>query len=360
MSYLQILNERGEVNEALLKGIDLKGEDFFKIYKYMLTTRFLDGWLMRLQRMGKAAIHAPNEGQEAIAVGTSYAAKPEDWFFPVYRELGILITKGVKIKDIINRWIANKDDILKGHEFALYGFKEFHIVPGTTPVAAHIPAAVGFAHAAKIKKDKIVVLVYFGDGATSKGDFHEAMNWAGVFKLPVFFICQNNQYAISLPATKQTASETFAIKGVAYGIKNMRVDGNDILAVYKSAKEAIESARNYEPVFIEYVTYRLGSHTTSDDPKRYRSEDEVNFWRSKDPIIRFKSFLISQGILTEEEDKALRDEIQKNIEEEVKKAIELPPPPIEAIFEDVYSDMPWHLKEEMEAVVKEYKENQGE
>jgi pyruvate dehydrogenase E1 component alpha subunit len=355
MSFLQILNENGEVNEALLKTVNLTNEDFLKLYKYMLITRVLDGWLLKLQRMGKVAIHAPNEGEEAVAVGTAYAAKPEDWFFPTYRELGLLVTRGMSIREILCRWLANKEDILKGHEFAIYGSKALHIVPTTTPIAVHLPSAVGFAHAAKLRRDKIVVLAYLSDGATSKGDFHEACNWAGVFKVPIVFICRNNQYAISLHVSRQTASETLAIKAVAYGIKSMRVDGNDIIAVYKSAKEAIEMARNYEPVFIEYLTYRLGSHTTADDPKRYRSNEEVEFWRQKDPIKRFRNFLISSGIITEQEDQNLRKEIELMIEDEVKKALEIPPPPIEVIFEDVYSEIPWNLKEEMEEIIEDFR-----
>jgi TPP-dependent pyruvate/acetoin dehydrogenase alpha subunit len=158
-----------------------------------------------------------------------------------------------------------------------------------------------------------------------------------------------------LHVSRQTASETLAIKAVAYGIKSMRVDGNDIIAVYKSAKEAIEMARNYEPVFIEYLTYRLGSHTTADDPKRYRSNEEVEFWRQKDPIKRFRNFLISNGIITEQEDQNLRKEIELMVEDEVKKALEIPPPPIEVIFEDVYSEIPWNLKEEMEEIIEDFR-----
>lgn len=356
MSYLQILNEEGEVNEKLLKEINLKEEDLLKMYKYLLITRNLDGWFMKLQRMGKVAIYAPNEGQEAIGVGTAYAAKPEDWFFLAYRELGVLITKEIPIQEILARVLANANDPLKGHEFLIYGNRKYKMVPTTTPVSVHLPSAVGFAHAAKYRKDKIVVLVYFGDGATSKGDFHEACNWAGIFKVPIVFICQNNQYAISTPVVRQTASETIAIKSVAYGIKGMRVDGNDVLAVYKSAKEAIEYARNYEPVLIEYVTYRIGSHTTADDPKRYRKEEEVNNWKQKDPIKRFKKFLILRNILTEKEDQELIKEINKNIEEEVRKSLSVPPLGIEVIFEDVYSELTWNLKEQMDEVIKEFKE----
>jgi len=357
MSLFQILNEKGEVNEALLKEINLKNEDFIKLYKYMYTTRVLDSWCLRLQRLGKAAIHAPNEGQEAIGVGTAYASKPEDWFFLSYRELGAIIARNVPLSEILARILANKNDHMKGHEFLIFGSYKYHMVPTTTPVGVHLPSAVGFAHAAKIRKDKIVVLAYFGDGATSKGDFHEACNWAGVFKVPIVFICQNNQYAISLHVSKQTASESIAIKSVAYGIKGIRVDGNDILAVYKSALEAIESARNYEPVLIEYLTYRIGSHTTADDPRRYRSDEEVNKWREKDPIKRFRDFLLNFGIITSKEDEEIRKDIERYVEEEVKKSLEVPELPIEVIFEDVYSDIPWNLKEEAEEVIKEFYED---
>ncbi|MDT7891460.1 MAG: thiamine pyrophosphate-dependent dehydrogenase E1 component subunit alpha [Thermoproteota archaeon] len=353
----QILNEEGIENKQLLSKINLSNDKLLEMYRHMLITRILDGWLMKLQRMGKAAIHAPNEGQEAIAVGVAHAAEKEDWFFPTYRDLGLLVAKGAPIREILNRWLANAQDPLKGHEFAIYGGRKYNMVPTTTPVSVHLAAATGFAHAAKIKKDKLVVFAFLGDGATSKGDFHESLNWAGVFKLPIVYVCQNNQYAISMPFRRQTASETIAIKSVAYGIKGMRIDGNDILAVYSAIKEARESALNGMPVLVECLTYRLGSHTTADDPTRYRSQEEVEEMRKKEPIKRFRAFLISKGILSEKEDEQMRKDIEREIEEEVKIAITIPPPPVQAIFEDVYSELPWHLKEQMEELVKEYEED---
>ncbi|HLI46420.1 MAG TPA: thiamine pyrophosphate-dependent enzyme [Geobacterales bacterium] len=353
----QILDEEGVVNKQLISKINLSNEQMLEMYKHMLIVRILDGWLMRLQRMGRAAIHAPNEGQEAIAVGVAHASEKQDYFFPTYRDLGLMIVRGASIREILNRWLANSQDPLKGHEFAIYGGRKYNIVPTTTPVSVHLAAATGFAHAAKIRKDNLVVFAFLGDGGTSKGDFHESINWAGVFRLPIVYVCQNNQYAISLPVKRQTASETISIKAVAYGIRGMRVDGNDILAVYSATKEARESARNGMPVLMECVTYRLGSHTTSDDPSRYRTQEEVEQMRKKEPLRRFKNYLISNGILSEKEEQELRKEIEKEIEDEVKIAVSVPPLPVQTIFEDVYSDMPWHLKEEMDLVVKEFEED---
>ncbi len=353
----QILDEEGIENKHLISRISLSSEEMLKMYREMLLARILDGWLMRLQRMGKVAIHAPNEGQEAIGVGVGHVARNEDWFFPAYRELSLLIARGFTVREILNRWLANAHDPLKGHEFAIYGGLKYKMIPTTTPVSVHLAAATGFAHAAKIKKDKLVVFAFVGDGGTSKGDFHESVNWAGVFKLPIVYIIQNNQYAISFPSRRQTASETFSIKAIAYGIKGMRIDGNDVLAVYDAIKNARESAMNYEPVLVECVTYRLGSHTTADDPKRYRSDEEVENWRKKDPLKRFKNFLFARGILNEKEHEQIVKEIEKEVEEEVKQALTVPSPPITAIFEDVYSEMPWNLKEQMEEVVSEYEED---
>ncbi len=353
----QILDEEGIENKHLISRISLSGEEMLKMYREMLLTRILDGWLMRLQRMGKVAIHAPNEGQEAIGVGVGRAAGNDDWFFPAYRELGLLIARGFTIREILDRWLADARDPLKGHEFAIYGGLKYKMIPTTTPVSVHLAAATGFAHAAKIKKDKLVVFAFVGDGGTSKGDFHESVNWAGVFKLPIVYIIQNNQYAISLPVKRQTATETLSIKAIAYGIKGVRVDGNDVLAVYDVIRNARESAMNYEPVLVECVTYRIGSHTTADDPKRYRNDEEVENWKKKDPLKRFKNFLIARGILKEKEHEQMVKEIEKEVEEEVKQALTVPSPPITVMFEDVYSEMPWNLKEQMEEVVSEYEED---
>ncbi|MCE4602513.1 MAG: pyruvate dehydrogenase (acetyl-transferring) E1 component subunit alpha [Desulfurococcales archaeon] len=318
------------------------------MYTYMVRARILDGWLLKLQRMGRVALHAPNKGQEAAAVGATLALKREDWLFPSYRELGALLVRGMTEEEILDRALTTIDDPLKGSDFAIYGHRKYNIVPAPVPVANQIPHAVGAALAAKIMGDKIVTMTFFGDGSTSRGDFHTGLNFAGVFKAPVVFVNQNNQWAISVPLKRQTASPTIAIKGVAYGVPGIRVDGNDVIAVYTVAMEAVERARSGEgPTLIEAVTYRLGPHTTADDPTRYRVEEEVREWERKEPLRRMRRYLISRGLLTEEEDKALWSEWEKRIEETVVKVLEKPPLPPEVVLEDVYEEPPWNLREQM-------------
>lgn len=317
------------------------------MYTYMIRARILDSWLLKLQRMGRVALHAPNKGQEASAVGATLALKREDWLFPSYRELGALLARGMSEEEILDRALTTIDDPLKGSDFAIYGHRKYNIVPAPVPVANQIPHAVGAAMAAKILGDRIVTMTFFGDGSTSRGDFHAGLNFAGVFKAPVVFVNQNNQWAISVPLKKQTAAPTIAVKGIAYGVPGVRVDGNDVIAVYTVAQEAVERARSGEgPTLIEAVTYRLGPHTTADDPSRYRGEEEVKEWERREPLRRMRRYLISQGLLTEEADRELWQEWEKRIEAIVVKVLEKPPLPPEVILEDVYSEPPWNLREQ--------------
>ena len=335
---------------------NLVGEDpglpdslLIDIYTYMVRTRIIDSWLLKLQRMGRVALHAPNKGQEAAAVGAAMALKKEDWLFPSYRELGALLVRGMSEEEILDRALTTIDDPLKGSDFAIYGHRKYNIVPAPVPVANQIPHAVGAAIAAKIMGDPIVTMTFFGDGATSRGDFHAGLNFAGVFKAPVVFVNQNNQWAISVPLRRQTAAPSIAIKGIAYGVPGVRVDGNDAIAVYIVAREAVDRARSGEgPTLIEALTYRLGPHTTADDPSRYRSEEEVREWERKEPIRRMKLYLVKNGILSEEDAERIREEWEKRIEETVVKVLEKPPLPPEVILEDVYSEPPWNLREQME------------
>jgi pyruvate dehydrogenase E1 component alpha subunit len=216
-------------------------------------------------------------------------------------------------------------------------------------VGTHTLHAVGTAWAAKIKKDKIITIAYFGDGATSKGDFHEAMNFAGVFKTPTIFFCQNNQYAISVPRKSQTASETIAQKAIAYGMVGIQVDGNDLFAVYLATKEAIDRARSGGgAALIEAVTYRFGPHTTADDPTKYRNEEEIEFWKPLDPLVRLKLYLKERDLWNEEVEKYLIEEAQREIDQAVKEAESVPDPEVEEIFKYVYDEMTPQLKEQME------------
>ena len=347
LGFFRILDEEGNVvNDAFVE--DLSDSILIDMYTYMIRARILDQWLLKLQRMGRVALHAPNKGQEAVSVGATLALKKEDWLFPSYRELGAYLVRGMTEEEILDRALANIDDPLKGSDFAIYGHRKYNMIPAPVPVANQIPHAVGAAIAAKILGDPIVTMAFFGDGASSRGDFHAGLNFAGVFKAPVVFVLQNNQWAISVPVKRQTASKTLAIKAIAYGIRGVRIDGNDILAVYFTAKAAVEAARSGDgPTLIEALTYRLGPHTTADDPSRYRSSEEVSKWEIREPLRRFKLYLLKTGVIDEGEDLELWKRQEERIEKAVVRALEKPPLPPEVILEDVYSKVPWNLKEQL-------------
>ena len=351
---LQIISTDGRITKKPAE--DIPPEKMIQMYKDMVMTRILDNWLLRLQRTGRVAAHAPSEGQEAAIIGSAHALGPKDWIFPSYREIGAYIVIGVPLSTILHRVFVTHEDVMKGHEVVLFGDRRHRVVVGPGPVATQLPVMVGFAMAAKQRGDDTVALAYIGDGGTSKGDFHESMNFAAVFKAPAVFFCQNNQYAISIPVHRQTASATIADKAIAYGMEGVRVDGNDILACYLVTKYAVEKAREGKgPTLIEAVTYRLGPHTTADDPKTYRSEEEVMEWRKKDPIQRFKQYLINSELWSEEEDQKLRETLEKTLLKEIERIEKMPKPDPRVILEDVYALSPWHLLEEMTELEEELK-----
>ena len=336
--------------------ISLSNSQLLEIYEDMVLSRILDGWLVRLQRMGLVGIHAPSEGQEAAMVGTAYALSADDWIFPLYRELPVFIARGVPVSSILDRALCSVDDCLKGRDFAVYGDIRYRIVPAAIPVGLNIAPAVGFALALKMKGEKQVVMNYFGDGATSKGEFHEALNMAGVFKVPVVFVCQNNQYAISTHVSRQTAAQTLAQKAVAYGFEGVRVDGNDVLACYTAAEKAVSKARGGGgPTLIEAFTYRLGPHTTADDPSRYRSREEETMWRARDPLKRFKNYLIRGGLWSEGDDRALYERLEKMVVEEVERVESKPKLHPSVILDDVYAVPPWYIDEEKQELLEDLK-----
>ncbi len=319
-----------------------------KMFEYMVRARVLDEWLLKLQRLGKVAIHAPNKGQEAI-VGAVMPLRPEDWVFPSYRDLGVYLVRGMSEEEILDRALYNEDDPLKGSDFAIYGNRKYNMVPTPVPVGNQIPHAVGVAYAMKYRGEDLVTMVMFGDGATSRGDFHAGLNFAGVYRVPVIFVCENNGWAISVPFERQTRSPSIAFRGLAYGVDSIRVDGNDVLAMYTVAKQAIERARkDKEPYLIEMLTYRLGSHTTADDPSRYRSEEEVREMMRYEPLKRFKRYLVDKGLITESEADELYRRYSSYVEEAAKKALNKSPLPRDIFFYNVYSTLPWNLKMQME------------
>lgn len=349
---LQVINVDGSYDTKIEP--DLSNEQLTKLYYYLVLVRTLDQKCMNLQRQGRIGFYVPCIGQEASHIGSAYALKPEDWIFPAYREPGAILIRGYPLVKFISQLIGNSNDPQKGRQMPNhFGDKSVNYVTPSSPVATQVPQATGAAMASKILGDKNVVLVFFGDGATSTGDFHAGMNFAGVFQAPVVFVCQNNQYAISVPVRKQTASMSIAIKANAYGFEGVRVDGNDILAVYRAVKDAVDKARSGKgPTLIESVTYRMGPHSTSDDPTRYRDAAEVDEWKKRDPVERFRLYLSKKNLLSEKEDQAIRERAAKEIDDAVTIAEKFTPPTVESMFEDVYASMPWNLKEQMDEAVK--------
>jgi pyruvate dehydrogenase E1 component subunit alpha len=316
---LDILNEKGEADEALLP--QLSDTQIKRIYELMVQARTFDHRALNLQREGRIGTYASILGQEAAQIGTAFAAEKDDLVLPSFRENGVVFARGQEMYKILQYW--------GGDERGLIPPDGARIFAVSIPVGTHILHAVGAAMAMKYKGDKAAALAYFGDGGTSEGDFHEGMNFAGVFKAPVVFICQNNQWAISVPRSRQTAAKTLAQKAVAYGFEGIQVDGNDVFAVYKATKEALEKARGGEgPTLIECYTYRMSDHTTADNASRYRTKEEVEAWKAKDPILRLKLFMEKKGFWNEEYGKQLDTDALRMVDEAVRKAeaVEHPQP----------------------------------
>ncbi len=329
---------------------ELSGNELRELYRLMKLARSWDARCIILQRQGRIPIYASSAGQEATQVGSAFALGPDDWIHGSYRESAAAITRGLSLRTLADKCVGNATDLGKGRDIPPQFFdREKHWISPSAPVATQIPQSVGMGMAAKMRGDKTVILAYFGDGATSAGDFHSGMNFAGVFKPSCIFLCQNNQYAISVPFRRQTAAESIAIKAEAYGIEGVRVDGNDVIAVYDATKKAVEKGRRGDgPTLIECVTYRLENHSTSDDWTRYRTPQEVEEWRARDPIMRFQAYLRERGLLRVEENEAIQKVIDEKIADAVKQAEAAPPPSIDSLFEDVYAEMPWNLREELE------------
>ena len=335
----QILKPDGTLHPDVKPPIS--DQETLQLYQKMVFIRLADQKALMLQRQGRMGTYAPIWGQEACQVGSAYILQGGDWVFPAFRELGATLMMGIPLKTIYLYWMGNEEGSRAP--------EGVNVAPVSIPVGTHPLHAVGVAWAAKIRGDKIVTISYFGDGATSKGDFHEAMNLAGVFKTPSIFFCQNNQFAISVPRKIQTASETIAQKAIAYGVDGIQVDGNDLFAVSTVTKEAVAKARSGGgSTLIEAVTYRFGPHTTADDPTKYRREDEIEPWKQLDPLVRLRLYLKGRGLWSDEVENRMTEEAQKEIDQAVKEAEAVPVPELEEIFKYVYAEMTPQLKEQME------------
>lgn len=343
---LSALRENGSVDPALDPA--LPADDLLFLFRNMLLLRALDEKAVSLQRSGRIGFYVPSTGQEASEIGSGFALADGDWIFPSYRDHGVALVRGYPLSTLIGQLFGNASDAMKGRQMPNHWCdRSINLVSVSSPVATQLPQSVGAAYAAKLRKERIAVIAFFGDGGSSTGAFHVAMNFAGVYRTPNVFFCNNNQYAISLPVSRQTASGSIAVKAAAYGFEGVRVDGNDPLAVYRVTRDALAKARaGGGPTLIEALTYRVGPHSTSDDPSRYRTEEELAAWQEKDPLRRIARHLVRIRILDEKGAGALADEARENVARAVKECEGAPPVPPESLVEDVYAEMPWHLVEQ--------------
>lgn len=344
----QILDEKGIADPALVPALGARR--WLEIYAGMLTVRIMDERLFSMQRQGRVGFYGEARGQEAAVIGSAATLGERDWILPALREAGAAIFRGLPLRTYIAQIFGNANDVGLGHQLPCHpGTRESRYVTMSSCIATQLPHATGMALAARLRGEDAVVLGYLGDGASSEADFHVALNFAGVLRVPVVFVCQNNQWGISTPVSVQTASKTIAIKAHAYGIPGVRVDGNDVFAVYSAVSEAVEHARRgHGPTLVEALTYRVGPHSTSDDPSRYRDENVTQQWVAKrDPIARFKRWLVAQGHLTEERDVALRAAIDNDVREAVAAEEPVAPVALHTLIEQVFAEVPRFLEDEL-------------
>jgi pyruvate dehydrogenase E1 component alpha subunit len=321
---LSILDETGKVDADLMP--PFSDAEIGHMYEAMVLARTFDERAVALQREGRLGTYPPIRGQEAAQVGSALALSPAEWIFPSFREMGVHLTLGYPAAQLLQYWT--------GDERGQKAPERLNIFPFCVAVASQIPHAVGAALAVRYRRDPVAVVAYFGDGATSKGDFHEGFNMAGVFRLPLVFICQNNQWAISIPLKGQTASATLAQKAISYGFEGLQVDGNDPFAVYRATRQALEKARSGGgPTFIECLTYRMADHTTADDAGRYRSAEEVAHWRARDPILRLERFMAQRGLWSEQAGLELKSRMTEVIDAAVREMEAIPPPAAAELFD---------------------------
>jgi len=352
VDYLSIFDEDGNLDEDLEP--DISDDLLLAMHRCMLVSRRFDERMLNLQRQGRLGTFALVQGQEASQIGSAAVLEKKDWMVPSYRETAAFMWRGREnpVETMVKLLLYN-GGFYQGSEME----ENEHNLPTSVPVSSQIMHAVGLAYGSKYREADEVVMVYFGDGATSEGDFHEAMNFAGVFQTPTVFVCQNNQWAISVPREEQTQSKTLAQKAIGYGMPGIQVDGNDLLAVYAASQEAAERARNGDgPTMIECITYRLSLHTTADDPTRYREEDDVEEWEKREPLPRLQNYLKQKDLLSDEEIEKLEgeieDQVKQAVEEYESKAEDLKKEPL-TMFEHIFAEMPPYLQQQREDMAAE-------
>ncbi len=338
---LDVLDEKGNADTALIPS--LSDDDLKRMFEVLVLARTFDNRALNLQREGRIGTYPSILGQEASQIGSALAAEKRDWLFTTFRESGVYIAMGYPLRQIFQYWA--------GDERGMQIPEGMNIFPLSIPVGTQITHAVGAAMAAKYRKDRAGVLVYFGDGGSSRGDFHEGLNMAGVFKLPVVFLCQNNQWAISLRREQQTAAKTIAQKAIAYGFEGLQVDGNDVFAVYKATKDALNKAKEGGgPTLIECFTYRMSDHTTSDDATRYRPKEEIEMWKARDPLLRLRLFMEKKKLWTEAYQKDVEARSKAAVDEAQKKAETTEPPKPQDMFTYTYAGLTQRQAREMKDI----------
>ena len=339
-----VLREDGSADPAT--DPKMPAELLVSAYRHMRRLRLLDARMIVLQRQGRVGFYGACTGQEAVPIATGLVTQKDDWVFPALREQSVMLVRGFPLREFIAQVFGNAGDVAKGRQMPSHqAGRSVNQVSWSSCIGPQVPQAVGAAWAMKLRKEANVSFGFCGDGATSQPDFHTAMHFAATFAAPVVIVCQNNHWSISVPTARQTASKTLAVKGRAYGMKSVRIDGNDLLAVYKALGDAAERARRGGgPTFVEALTYRIGAHSTSDDPTRYRSDAEVESWKKKDPVDRLAKHLRLLGLIDDAHEKELDQELTQEIGDAVNAVEALGNPPRESLFDDVYATLPPHLR----------------
>lgn len=346
IEHLSILDDKGQLDQDLEP--DIPDKLLLKLYRYMLLGRRFDERMLDLQRQGRIGTFPPIKGQEASQLGAIACLQEGDWLVPSFRETAAEIWRGRSMESVLLYYNGyNEGTIIPADQ---------NDMPMAVPVGTQGLHAVGIGWAMKYRKQADVVMTFLGDGATSEGDFHEAMNFAAVYQVPVLFICQNNHWAISVPLSKQTNSQTLAQKAIAYGMPGVQVDGNDILAVYAATQEATTRAREGGgPTFIECVTYRVMMHTTADEPSKYRSEEEVTPWEKKDPLMRFERYLMNKKLLDDSSIERFNEEVLAEIQNSVDRAEQQMKEigdPVE-MFDHLFHELPPYIEEQKAELIRE-------
>ncbi len=341
-----VLREDGSADPAVDPGVP--AEVLLSAYLHMRRLRLLDARMILLQRQGRVGFYGACTGQEAVPIATGLVTKKDDWVFPALREQSVMLVRGFPLRQFIAQVFGNAGDVAKGRQMPSHqSGKSVHQVSWSSCIGPQIPQAVGTAMAMKLRKDPSVSFGFCGDGATSQPDFHTAMHFAATFNAPAVLVCQNNHWSISVPTARQTAARTIAVKGRAYGMRSVRADGNDLLAMYKVLTDAADHARRGEgPTFVEALTYRIGAHSTSDDPTRYRADAEVEAWKKKDPVDRLAKHLRLLGLIDDAHEAKLELELTAEIGAAVNEVEAMGTPARESLFDDVYADLPQHLRDE--------------